>query len=344
MSETRRSSELDGAARLVASARARLAAAAADLRLAEPDRLTEWQRRTMLALLDRLVHSVEDDLRSALAARLPAEDYEAVRAAFSSAQLEIARPILDDAAPWDPALVALLLRRAEEHRLQLGAADNALLVELSGSDDETLAREAMALLVAQSRRLDSFREPLLLRTELPAELEHSLVWTIAASLRAYLVDAHDVPPPIADEALAGVAGDLLARYDEGETFGALALRLARALDGAGRLDDRAIARMPGEAGLPLLLAALSVRTGLAAEACWELIADPGARGAVLLLQAARLSRETAGTILFALHGDSEKTVAEFERFDGVDPADAAALLTLWRADPAYRTAVAGLAA
>src|SRR5579875_3503733 len=114
MSEIRRSSELDGAARLAASARARLSAAAADLHLPQRDRLTEWQRRTMLALLDRLVGSVEDDLRSALAARLPAEEHEAVHAALSSAQIEIARPLLDEAAPWDPALVALLLRRAEE--------------------------------------------------------------------------------------------------------------------------------------------------------------------------------------------------------------------------------------
>jgi hypothetical protein len=344
MSETRRSSELDGAARLVASARARLAAAAADLRLPQHDRLTEWQRRTMRALLDRLVGSVEDDLRSALAARLPAPEHEAVRAALSSAQLAIARPLLDAAAPWDPALVALLLRRAEEHRLQMGGADHLLLVELSGSHDESIAGEAMALLVAQSRRLDSFREPLLLRTELPAELEHGLVWTVAASLRAYLVGTHDVPPPVADAAIAGAAGALLAGYDEGETFAALALRLARTLEAAGHLNDRTIARMPTEAGLPLLLAALSVRTGLSADACWELIADPDARGAALLLRAARLSREAAGAILFALHGEGDDVVAQFERSEGTDPADAAALLTLWRADPAYRAAVASLAA
>ena len=55
MSDTRRSSELDGAARLVASARARVAAAAADLRLPDGDRLTEWQRRTMLAPVSALV-------------------------------------------------------------------------------------------------------------------------------------------------------------------------------------------------------------------------------------------------------------------------------------------------
>jgi hypothetical protein len=344
MSETRRSSELDGAARLVASARARVAAAAADLRLPERDRLTEWQRRTILALLDRLVRAVEDDLRSALAERLPAGAHEALHASLASAQVEIAGPLLDDVPLREPALVALLLRRAEEHRLQMGASDNSLLVELAGSGDEAIAADAMALLVAQSRRLDSFREPLLLRTELPAELEHGLVWTVAASLRGYMVGAHDLPPPVADAALADAAGALLAGYDEGETFAALAQRLVRGLDRAGRLDDRLIARMPGEGGLPLLLAALSTRSGLSADACWELIADPGARGAVLLLRAAGVSREAAGAILFALHGEGEGVLAEFDRFDGVDPADATALLSLWRADPAYRAAVASLAA
>jgi hypothetical protein len=92
----------------------------------------------------------------------------------------------------------------------------------------------------------------------------------------------------------------------------------------------------------MLLAALSVRTGLAADACWELIGDPGVRGAALLLRAARLSREAAGAILFALHGDGEGVIAQFERSEATDPGDAAALLTLWRADPAYRAAVASL--
>jgi hypothetical protein len=344
MSDTRRSTELDGAARLVAAARARLAAAAADLRLPERDRLSEWQRRTVASLLARLVRSVEDDLRSALAARIPAGAHEALHAALSSARVELASPLLDAASPWDPALIALLLRRAEEHRLQAGAADNGLLVELCGSDDEAVAGAAMALLVAQSRRFDSIREPLLPRGELPAELEHGLVWTVAAALRRYMVGEQDLPPPTADAILADAAADLLAGYDEGETFEALALHLVRGLAAAGRLDDRLVARMPAEGGLPLLLAALSARAGLSILACWELIADPGARGAVLLLRAALLSRDAAGAILFGLHGEEEDVLAEFDRFDGIDPADAAALLSLWRADPAYRAAVASLAA
>src|SRR3569833_1301606 len=112
MSETRRSTALDGAARLVASARARLAGAGLELRLPEQDRLTEWQRRTIAALLAGLVRSVEDELRAALAARREAGEHEALHAALASAQVEIAAPLLGNAAPWDEALIALLLRRA----------------------------------------------------------------------------------------------------------------------------------------------------------------------------------------------------------------------------------------
>src|SRR4051794_17661874 len=169
MSETRRSYELDGAARLAASARARLAGVALELRLPEPDRLTEWQRRTIASLHAGLVRSIEDELRSAVAPRLPADRHEALHAALASAQVEIAAPLLAAASRWDESLVALLLRRAEEHRLQKGAADNALLVELPGSAEERVGGDAMALLIAQSRRLDPSREPLLPRTELPAE-------------------------------------------------------------------------------------------------------------------------------------------------------------------------------
>jgi hypothetical protein len=343
MSDTRPGGDVDGAARLVASGRARLAAAAAELRLPEAYRLTERQRRTVAALLARLVRAVEDELRSRVAARIPV-GYEGLHAALSSAQVEIAWPLLEGVSHWDAALVALLLRRAEEHRLHRDSGDGVLLVELSGSTEEEIAAAAMSLLVAQSRRLDGFQEPVLRPVDLPAELAHGLAWTIAAALRRYMIGEHALPPPVADEALAAAAAGLLSGYDEGATFEAEALRLARSLHASGRLDDTLAARMLGEGSLPLFLAALGVRTGLAVESCWELLADPNARGAALLLRAARLPREAAGAILFRLHGENEAVLAEFESFDHVDADDAALLLTLWRTDPAYRAAVASLAA
>jgi uncharacterized protein (DUF2336 family) len=337
--------DLDGGAHLLASARARLSAARADLALPDSLRLSEWQRTTLLALLARLVRGIEDDLRSALSRRFAAEGQEALGAALSSAQLAIALPILEEAgALGEPALIAVLLRRAEEHRLSRASGETALLVELAGDADEAIAAEAMSLLTAHSGRFDAFQEPLMGRIELPAELEHDLVWSIAAALRRYLVARHQVSAPAADEAIAAAAGEWLSGYDEGATVEALSLRLARRLHGAGRLDDGLVVRTLEDAGLPLFLAALAVRTGLDPASAWEILADAAGRGPALLLRAAGLERRHAAVILLRLLDREEAVIPQLDLFDTTPDGEATRLLGLWRLDPGYRAAVARLAA
>jgi hypothetical protein len=353
MSDLRPSgSELDGAAQLLASARARVAAAAADLAVPTELRLNERERATLGTLLPRLLRSIEDprllrsiedELRTELAI---AFDDDALGASLSSAHLDIAGPILAGAgAAADAPLVAALLRRTDEHRLHRRStgAEKALLIDLAGDRDGEVAAEAMGLLIAQTARFDPFQEPLLIRSDLPAELEHHLVWTVAAALRHYVVMRHHVPASETDGKIAAAATRLLAGYDEGETLDAHCLRLARALDRAGRLDDAMVVRALGEAGLPLFLAILSVRTGLETPPVWEILSAHGRRGAPLLLRAAGIARDQAGSILLALAPDETSLVAQLDFFDGLAAADAAALLTLWRADPGYRAAIARLA-
>ena len=127
MSDVRASGgELDGAAQLLASARARVTAAMADLALPDAFRLSDRQRLTVSHLLQRLVGDIEDELRSALAIHFAADGEEPLRAALSSAVVPIAGPVLEGSgALADSALFALLLRRAEEHRLAHAAAPPA---------------------------------------------------------------------------------------------------------------------------------------------------------------------------------------------------------------------------
>jgi hypothetical protein len=343
MSDVRLSGEEgDGAARLLASARARVAAAAADLALPQSLRLSDRQRTTILALLASLIRSVEDALRAELAGAAPGE---ALQAALSSAHVEIAVPVLAGKAPLaEPALVDLLLRRAEEHRLHRAAAgENALLVELAGSGDEPVAREAMALLIAQNGRLDGFGEPVLPRGDLPAELQHHLVWMIAAALRRYMVARHGADPAACDAAVDAAASRVLGAHDEGDTAEARAMRLAMALRDAGRLEEPGLlARAITQGSLPLFLALLASRTGLGVAAVWELLSDGS--GPVLLLRAAGLARDEAAAILLAWGLPEPALAAALDRLDGTGLEAAQSILTLWRADPGYRAAVARLAA
>jgi hypothetical protein len=345
MSEVRASGgELDGAAQLLASANARVAAAMADLALPEALRLSDRQRITVSHLLRRLVADIEDELRSALALRFPGPAEEPIRAALSSASLPIAVPVLESGgALADPALFALLLRRTEEHRLARSAPERQLLTALAGDSSEAVSAASVSLLIAESRRLDAFQEPLLAAGDLPAEVAHSLAWTIAAALRTYLIARHGVASAAADGAVTAAAAAWLGRYDEGAGADPLARRLALALEQSGRLDDNLLVRAAEEGALPLFLAGLSLRTGLGAEALWELLPDAAGRGPAIVLRAARVGREAAASILLRLAGREEAVGARLDLYDSLDPEEARKRILLWRLDPAYRAAVARLA-
>jgi hypothetical protein len=345
MSDTRPSGgEGDGAALLLASARARLAAATADLALPEPLRLSDRERLTASRLLARLIRDVEDELRSGTASGLGGEAYEPARAALASASLPIAGPILSETGAFaDPLLVSLLLRRTEEHRLSRAATESRTLTGLAGDGDSAVAAASVSLIVALSRRLDAFQEPLLAVGDLPAEVEHSLVWTIAAALRRYLVVTHLVPPADADSAVSAAAAAILAGFDEGSGVDALARRLASRLDQAGRLDDRLLVQALEEGLLPLFLAGLAVRTGLEPQPVWELLSEPAGRGAALLLRAAGFERSAAAAALLRLARDESALAVQLDLFDTTGAEEARQLLALWRRDPAYRAAIGRLA-
>jgi hypothetical protein len=345
MAEVRANGELDGAAQLLASAHARVAAAIADLALPEAFRLSDRQRVTISHLLRRLVGDIEDELRSALTAHFARDEDSAFLAALSSASLSLAMPVLErGGAISDPALFALLLRRTEEHRLVRAAPEHRLLTELAGDSDPAVAAAAVSLLIAESRRVDAFHEPLLASGDLPAEVAHSLTWTVAAALRTYLIARHGVAAAAADGAVTSAAAALLGGYDEGAGADALARRLALRLEERVRLDDSLLVRSADDGAVPLLLAGLSLRTGLDAQALWELLADSSGRGPAIVLRAAHLERGAAASILLSFSGREETAGAQLDVFDALDSAQARHHILLWSLDPAYRSAVARLAA
>lgn len=343
-----RNGQGDAARLLLAAARERFAVAATDLLLPDAARLTEWQRLTAAALLGRLIACIEDHLRTRLATHFAAE--EGVAAALASAHVPIAAPILERAGALnDSELSAALVRRVEEHRfwtLHRPAGLDDLLFALARDGDEEVAGEAMALVIARSRRFDRFEEPVLTDTDLPADLQHRLVWLVAAALRHYLVQHHRLSG--VDAAIEAATADLLSRHDEGEGLEATALRLVRRLDGSGRLDGDLLARTIESGLLPLFLAGVALRCGLDPAAAWEVLADPQGRGPALLARAAGLDRREAARILLALNAqgpifsgaEGDATEAQLDLFDTLDQASADEVLRLWRVHPAYRASVA----
>ncbi|WP_114951020.1 DUF2336 domain-containing protein [Sphingosinicella terrae] len=344
----RRNGKSDAARLLLAAARERFAVAATDLLLPDQARLTEWQRLTAAGLLSRLVHAIEDDLRARLARRFA--DHESLHAALSSAHVPIALPILERASALrDAELMMVLVRRVEEHRFwkaRAGEFEEELLFELVRDADEGIAADAMALIIARSRRFDRFQEPTMARVELPADLQHRLVWLIAAALRQYVVQQHLIAS--VDAAVEESAAAVIAGYDEGESLEALAMQLARRLHRAGRLDGGALGRIIGDGILPFFIAGIAVLCGLDSVAAWEVLSDPRGRGPALLLRAAGVDRDSAASVFLGLNvrgplfsgAEGDAAAAQLELFDTIDEGSAREVLRLWQAHPAYRASVA----
>lgn len=343
-----RGKQSDAARLLLAAARERFAVAATDLLLPDQARLSEWQRLTAAALLTRLIHGIEDELRAHLAGRF--EAHPAVHAALSSARVPIALPILERAEVLrDAELGNVLVRRVEEHRFwkaHAPADGKDLIFELVGDGDGEVAAEAMELVIARARRFDRFQEPDMGQVELPAELQHKLVWLVAASLRHYIVQQHGLAA--VDGQVEEVASALIAAHDEGTILEAHATRLARRLAATGRLDGALLARILSEGMLPLFIAGAATLCGLDYAAAWEVIADPRGRGPAILLRAGGVEREDAAAILLLAnsHGpllsgtEGDATAVQLDLYDSLDRPAAEEVLRLWRAAPGYRAAVA----
>ena len=342
----------DAARLLLAAARERFSVAATDLLLPDTARLSEWQRLTANQLLSRLIRTAEDMLRADLAPRLAA--HEVLHASLASAHVAIAQPMLERAGVLrDADLITILVRRVEEHRFWKArrgeeAIADALLRDCIADDDPDLSSQAMAVLTARSRRFDRFGEPLFARTELAADQQHKLVWTVAAALRQYMVAHHNIAARDADRLIADAAARALAGYDEGASLEASCLRLAARMDALGRLTDHNLTRTLDEGLLPLFIAGIGHRVGLSYDPVWEILSDPRGLGPAILLRAADVGRNHAASILLALGSgvsagrDGEMVEDQLDIFDGTDVAVARDVLRLWQVDPGYRAAVARL--
>lgn len=352
-------------ARLIAAARdaegaARLQLAGAVTDLFAPDvaRLTDYQRATASQMLDAIVTGIEEALRSRIAPGLPAADGVA-RFTVEAMRVPIARPLLDRAgALHDPELVALLLRRAEEHRRGLAlrhaatpaaGADAAppvtdMIAMLVTDRDRDVADAAAALAAAEARGSDRFRGPTLPAADLPAELLHRLVWRTAAALRAFLTGSQAVAPADADAAIIPAVNAILAAHDESESIDANASALVRVLARGGRLGDAMIEALTKGGRLAALVAALATRAQVDQAAAWDMTLDPGGDRLVLLLRAAGVARPAAAAILLRLAPDAAPRVAaQLDGWDALDAGSAREALRLWRLDRGYREAIVALA-
>ncbi len=318
----------------------RLATVRADFFLPADQRLTEQERALMTAMLHCLVGDVAGELRAALPVGAVAANDDS-------------NPVLVDSLAragllQDDALIALLLRRADEERITNGAKarsgrrDARTLQGLVSHDDGPISAAAMALILARGRRRDRFGQCLVAFDDLAPETAERLVHAIAAFLRRDL--ASNRSPAEADSSLAAAAQQLLSRFDPDRSAEALTAALVRLLADTGALTDDLILAAAVEGEAAFLGHVLAHRAGVPADSAIDELLSGDAKRIVGLLRAAGATRELAAGLLASLAdllgirdpGDA------IDRFDSMTAEECAAVLAWLSTSPLYRSALGAL--
>ncbi len=321
-------------ARAKAASRAELLAALADeLGGAPRGLLTDAERSLMTGMLRGLVETVAGDLRARLARRLNGDGGE--RARLRDLPLDAVLAALRRSGILaEPALIDAAYHRLLEFQLEMQARDRARPVapRAEGGSDviagliaraDASTRQALnGFLVAQAKRLDAYRNPLLSPMDVPEAGLVPLAWAVAVVFREALAAPAGAPPDALDDAIeaatieaieAALGGD-----DDGSRPAALADRLVTA--GLAGPDQAAPLLRHGEVGLfQALMARLG---GVDPLRLRRFLFEPGGEALAVCARAIGLARDDLAAIL-------EATRSARQRPRAVNGGEVAAALALY---------------
>lgn len=341
--------------------RTKLADIIGDLFFGATGTLTDAEQSIMTDILRQLVQDVEINVRKHLAIQLSnqADAPHDLVIALANDESEVAYPLLlKSRVLRDQDLIAIIHHRTLEHQLAISMRDSVsppVSTALADTGDETvirrllenhnaeIARDTMAYLVEQSRRLDSLQRPLVHRSDLPADLAAKMHWWVSAALRAHIVENFDVDPTEIDTAMEITVNTVIETQNAEDPRVSATDRVASHLSVNLVADGDLILRLLREGEVSLFERVLENQTGLRRRLLQRLLYEPGGEGLAIVCRAIDLEPKAFKEVLKltrrARIGLDEDNIDECAFasifYDQIEIDSAQEMLSRWRRNPDY---------
>lgn len=348
-----------------ADSRSRLVENITDLFLSDGGRLSEHERALMSDILGKLVSQVETEIRKELSDALAKTgvDLPDIVKTLANDEIEIARPILEKSALLrDPDLIEIIRMRTDEHRMAIAMREDVsesvsnALVEYGSEDvietllnnhDTQLSARAMEYLVAESRRVDRFQEPLLQREDLPGDLAYRMYWWVSAALRKRILEEYKVDPIMFEQAVKRAAGAVMVDKGEEQSAYVRAQRLVRRMAENGELSIQFLVNALRQQRVAVFVAGLAELGGINFRTAWRIFSDKGGESFAVLARAVGVDRNQFTSVYLlvvqAREGGGAKSPGVLKNilalFDRTSEENARGALQVWQRDSAYQEAI-----
>ncbi len=362
--------ELVGMAKTgTARSRAVLAENVLDMFISSEGRLSDHERALTDDILTKLVREMEMQIRIGLAERLAnaGSAPDSLLKLLANDEIAVAKPILvRSKLLHDADLIEIIRARGREHQLAIsiretvspdvsdaliGRGEPDVIESLVRNPHAALSNQAMAHLVAESRRHDRFQEPLLSRGDLPPALAHKMFWYVSAALREKILTEYELTEHDLDQALemstkVAISDAALARQQSRQQTAA---ELAATMKTSGHLIIENMINMLRKQRIPAFTAAMSTLAGISFTAANRIILDDNIEPFAIMCKAIGISEAHFSSMAMILQkGRTRRPIAPMELrrildlFNKVPSDQARITLRYWHNDSELLAAVANI--
>jgi uncharacterized protein (DUF2336 family) len=327
-----------------------LVATVGDLFFDRKDALSDRERALMTEILRQLIHDVEIEVRQALAHRLARERSAPTELVVMLAndRIEVAHPILLHSEILDDdELIEIIHHRTLEHQLAIAMrrevservadalverGDVGVIKALLENPQSHISQAAIAYLVEESKRVDTYQNPLLRRSELGPALARRMYGWVSAALRRYILENFPIDPRALEDHLDETTARLARREEPRRAAETLATELSQ----TRTITPTLLIDTLRHGEIALFQAMFAEFTGLPALLVRRIVFEPGGEGLAIACRAAGI--DAAGfTSIFVLsrkaRHDSALAPGEVTRivafFSKIRPEHARRVLQTW---------------
>lgn len=327
--------------------------------------MSDRERALMSEILRRLVHDVEKNLRKSLAENLSkrSDTPHALIVELANDEFEVAHPILIESnVLQDQDLIETIKHRTMAHQLAISmrntlsedvsealveTGEQDVIANLLNNHGAKISRHVMDYLVSESKRVDSYQNPLVQRPELPPELAERMSWWVSAALREHISGKFNLDLGELDDAIETVTSEQFGAEPDTAAPTSKADDLVERLSDLGELNASFLVKALRQSEISLFEAAFCKLTGLKTKLLRRILFEPGGEALVLLCRAIDVGTDTFAEIfeLSRRAKDREEEISEEQKtrlstlYDKTKPEDAKRILKRWRRSSDYLFAV-----
>lgn len=354
--------------------RTRLVQVVGDLFFEEKAVTNERERELMAAILQQLIHDVEQSVRKALADRLAVEKdapHELVTI-LANDEIDVAHKILRSSEVLqDLELIEIIQHRTFEHQLTIAmrngvseAVSDALvetgnvkvIQTLIENGSATISGNTLEYLVNESKTREPYQLPLLDRPDFSPHLAKRMYWWVSAALRKHIIEQYKIDPTELDQKIESTIKDLLGdapapaaepEASDGEIIDTHSMDLARKLAETNAITPQLLLQTLRKGEVRMFEGMFAQLTGLRTNLVRRLVYEPGGEGLAIACKAADLTKPDFGSLFLlsraARPGDKVVDPNEVARvmkfFDRLRLDTARKVVDRWKLDPDYLFAI-----